>query len=220
MADDLDKLEGKLVESIKIEGLGEIVQEYTELGIDLVLKDGVLKDVPIVGTLVKAMNAIGCVRDRLYLKKLILFLHKIGETTQRQREDFIKDNCHDIKHFEEAVLLILEQADNMNKPSLIGKIFKACILGKINLCNAIRLSEMVNRAFWDDLLCLTKGTENVWQKEKLLLAGFYDQDGSGLFGDGDKRTPLLLHQNYYTEAIILIAKEHYDKLDSLKSLTV
>lgn len=151
MDENSNKLEGKLVESIKIDGLGELTQEYAELGIDVVMKDGVLRDIPIIGSIVQIAKAVGSVRDRLYLKKLLCFLHKVGETTQQQREQFIQDNCQDTKQFEEAVLLILEQADNMNKSALIGKIFKACILGTIGYQGALSLSSIVNKALWQDL---------------------------------------------------------------------
>lgn len=109
------KIEGKLVESIKIDGLGELAKEYAELGIDLVTEDGVLRDIPIIGSIVQVTKVVGSVRDRLYLKRLLCFLHKVGETTQQQRESFIKDNCGDTKEFEETVLLILERADRIEK---------------------------------------------------------------------------------------------------------
>jgi len=171
-----EKIEGKLIESIKVDGLSELAQEYAELGIDLVMKDGVLKDIPIVGTIVKLTNAIGSIRDRLYLIKLVRFLEKVGETTREQRNKFIEDNCKDTRQFEETVLLILEQADNMNKVSLIGKIFKACILGMIDYKNALTISSMVNRAFWQDVECLISNKYESGSKMRLYACGLMNLD--------------------------------------------
>jgi hypothetical protein len=44
---DSQKLKGKLVESIQVEGLGDLAQEYAELGLDSVIQEGILKDIPI-----------------------------------------------------------------------------------------------------------------------------------------------------------------------------
>jgi hypothetical protein len=169
-------LEGKLVESIKIEGLGKLVQEYTELGLDMVTDEGILKDIPIIGTLVKTAKVVGSVRDRIYLKKLIRFLGKVGETTQEQREKFIEDNCKNTKKFEEAVLLILEQSDNMNKSALIGKVFKACILGRISYQDSLSLSCIVNKTLWQDLENMFQKNFNEEMKMRLCSCGLLNLD--------------------------------------------
>lgn len=162
-----EKLKGKLIESIKIKGLGELAQEYIELGLDLITNDGVLRDIPIVGTIVKVSQIVGGVRDRLYAVKLVRFLQKVGETTPEQREKFIKDNCKDTKQFEESVLLILEQADALEKSSLIGKVFKSCILGMISYQNALALSSMINKAIWQDIGDMLQG--NITEESKMRL---------------------------------------------------
>lgn len=211
-------LEGKLVQSIAAKELGSLTADCAELGLDALLNDGLAKDIPIVGTLIKAAKVGLNVRDRIYAKKIIGFLVQVGQTTQEQRDEFVKEYCGDVKRFEETVHLILEQAERFEKIKLVGKIFKACILGKITYGVSVRLSEMVNRAFWDELSSLIEGKETIFQKEKLYLAGFYDGDGASYWGDGGKgRTPLNLHSNYYTEAIKLISNEQYDKLESLAS---
>lgn len=213
MKNNSEKIEGKLVETIKIDGLADLTKDFTELGIDLVLKDGILKDIPIAGTIVNISKTIGSIRDLLYLKKLLSFLHIVGKTTQQQRENFIQENCQNTRQFEEGVLLILEQVDNMNKSALIGKIFKACILGKITYEDAIRLSEMINRASWQDLNCLISNNLSPLQQRKLCLVGIYDYDGNTTYAEtnkGDMKTK----PNYYTSAIVFIGNEQYEKLQS------
>lgn len=210
MDDNSNKLEGKLVESIKIGDLGDLAQKYTELGLDLVVEDGILKDIPIVGTIAKSLKAVGNIRDRWYLRKLLPFLQKVGETNQQQREKFIEDNCQDVRQFEEAVLLILEQADNMEKPSLIGKIFKACILGKIRYGDAIILSEMVNRALWGDLEAMLNVGEDKHQKQRLFLSGLFEMDDNINWKEIGK---LKVKRNDYALALQEIYRENYDNLD-------
>lgn len=98
----------------------------------------------------------------------------MGQTSQEQREEFVKKYYEDIKHSEDAILLILEQADRFEKTTLIGKIFKACILGEITYEDALKLSEMVNKTLWGDLEKIIKG-EKIDLSEKngtLIQAGF------------------------------------------------
>ncbi len=171
----MEHIEGKLVKSIEAKELGALTADYAELGLDALLEDGILKDIPIVGTLVSFAKVGLNIRDRLYVKKLIGFLAKVAETTQEQRDEFVKNNCQDGKKFEETVFLILDNADRLEKARLIGKIFKACVLGHIRYADALKLSDMVNRSYWNDLVLLINDKkidiDNV--NQGLLYAGFY-----------------------------------------------
>lgn len=179
--DNSESIDGMLVESIKCGGLSGILQEYAELGIDRIIDDGLLKDVPIVGTLTGMFKTIGSIRDRQYLKKLISFLKHVDETTLEQRESFIRENCQDAKKFEEAILLMLEIADRYEKASLMGKIFKASFQGQISCRDAIKLSSMVNRAFWEDIEQLVENV-NVQiddNNQSLVNAGLFEVSVQG-----------------------------------------
>jgi len=144
-------LEGKLIESLEVKELGSLAAEYSELGLDSILNDGIAKDIPLIGTLISLTKVGLNIRDRQYIKKIVTFLSEIGKTTQEQREAFIGKYCTDTKRFEEAVMLILEQADAMEKSCLIGKVFRACILGKISYQDALALSAIINKALWQDI---------------------------------------------------------------------
>ena len=171
MDENSDKLEGKLVESLEVKELGSLTADYAELGLDSILDDGIVKDIPILRTAVSLVKIGLNVRDRIYIKKIYGFLAQVGQTTQEQRDKFIKDNCQNVRQFEEAVMLILEQADNMNKSVLIGKIFKACILGTISYQDALSLSSIVNKALWQDLENMLQLNFTVEMKMRLCNCG-------------------------------------------------
>jgi len=194
-----EAIEGKLVESLEVKRLGELAADCAELSLDSILDDGIVKDIPILRTAVSIAKIGFNIRDRIYIKKIASFLSQIGNTTQEQREAFIEKYCGDTKRFEETILLILEQADNMEKPSLIGKIFKACILGKIKYVDALRLSSMINKALWQDLEALLSGNDTEQVKSRLANTGLL-KTGSG-FGR------LLYTANSYTNILIEISKK-------------
>lgn len=170
-----EAIEGKLVESLEVKRLGELAADCAKLGLDSILDDGIVKDIPILRTAVSIAKIGFNIRDRIYIKKIASFLSQIGNTTQEQREAFIEKYCGDTKRFEEAILLILEQADSMEKSCLIGKVFKTCILNKFSYEYALKLSTMVNKAFWGDLKQLIE-IENLQINEhnqSLVMAGLF-----------------------------------------------
>ena len=61
-----DALQDQIVESIYSPKLNEIGQDITEVVLDSLLEDGVLKDLPVVGTIVKVFKGAMDIRDRLY----------------------------------------------------------------------------------------------------------------------------------------------------------
>lgn len=195
-----EKLEGKLVKSFEVKGLGDLAAEYAELGLDSLLDEGVAKSIPIVNTVVALCKVGANVRDRIYLKKLLCFFIQAGDTTHEEREVFLEKYCKDFQRFEETIMLILEQADRVEKSTLIGKIFKACILGKIALEDSFALSSMVNKALWQDLQAMFDGSYIAETEIQARLANTGLQTAGSAFGT------LAYNNNRYTNLLIEIAK--------------
>ena len=216
MTDEINAIEGKLVQSIEAKELGSLTADYAELGLDALLDDGLAKDIPIVGTLIKAAKVGLNVRDRIYAKKIIGFLVQVGQTTQEQRDEFVRKHCDNVKRFEETVLLILEQADRFEKTSLVGKIFRACILGEISYGEALRLSGMVNRAFWGDIqeIIETGDIKNKKSNQTIDVGGFYHIKGgnaNSIYGKGSNSiygsSSLDYELNEYGKMLVKIANQ-------------
>lgn len=72
----------ELVPSLKkslFEPTLNVSSDLGELGIDQLLDNEVIKDVPIVGVFVKVSKAVVAIRDRYLLKKLIIFIMSIND---------------------------------------------------------------------------------------------------------------------------------------------
>jgi hypothetical protein len=150
--------------------------DFSEMGIDSAFDEGPLRDIPIVSTIVNFTKAACSIKDRLYLNKLVLFLQKVSETSQEEREKFVEDNCKDDRYFEQNILLIIEQADRVEKAALIGKMFKACILGRITHEEALSLSSMINKAIWSDLEKMLKNKYTPDSRTRLFNCGLLSLD--------------------------------------------
>ena len=57
----------------------EILAESSEVVIDQGLRDGLLKDIPVVGFVAKSIDVVSSIRDKLFASKIVRFLEAIEE---------------------------------------------------------------------------------------------------------------------------------------------
>lgn len=138
--------EASLLDTIGGENIEDLFSDVGEFTLDIILQDGVLRDIPIVSTIV-GFTRIGLgVRDYLFLKKTARFLQNLREIPLQERKEFIK-KLEGEKGFRERVqenlFLLLHRLDDMQKPDMLGKIFKAYLKEQIDfdvyqkLCTAV-----------------------------------------------------------------------------------
>src|SRR5262245_61944564 len=85
-----ESLDLSLIESIKSSDLKDIAVDLSEIGLDSLLEDGLLKDIPVFGSLVKLYKTGQTIRDALFAKKLLLFLQGISKVSPEQRRATIE----------------------------------------------------------------------------------------------------------------------------------
>src|SRR5687767_7830531 len=83
-----DNLGELLIESVGLSSLTDIATEASDIALDIVLNDGLLKEIPVFGWLVKAYSAYHSITDRMFLKKVALFLSGVGHAPQAERQNF------------------------------------------------------------------------------------------------------------------------------------
>jgi len=153
MSKEIEKSFNKTISSESI----DLVKDYIELGLDSVISDGLLKDVPIMGTLVGLFKLGSSIKDRHTAKKILRFLNQLADIPVQERERFASElNTEDEYHesVSEKVLLIVERLDETKKAEIVGNLFKLYILDVINKEYFLRLSGIVERAMLYDLLAL------------------------------------------------------------------
>jgi len=147
----------KLESVITSTELVSLTQEFGEIAIDGFLDDGVLKDIPILGTAVNLVSFGNSVNQMLFTKKIYKFLFHLRHIPEDKRIKTIK-NINDSDKYQrkvgEAVFEILEKLESEGKPEIIGKIFAAVLEGKIDYLDFLRLSHIVKNQFYFDLLDL------------------------------------------------------------------
>lgn len=138
------------------EALG-LVKDYSELAMDSFLDEGTLKEIPILGTLFSIYKIGSSLRERHYIKKIIVFLNQLKDIPKKQREEFLSKLDNNDKFKEsifEKTLLLLERLDETHKAEMTGNLFRLFIMEVIDKDKLLRLSGIVERIALYDALAL------------------------------------------------------------------
>ena len=66
------------------------ISGYAEIGLDAVMEDGILKDIPIISTAISLYKIGSSIKERHDLKKLLIFLNEInnGIIDEEKRQEY------------------------------------------------------------------------------------------------------------------------------------
>jgi hypothetical protein len=146
-----------LVDSFTDFDPAQITPDLLEIALDQVLDEGIIKDIPIVRSIVGLYKATVSIRDRALVKKLVNFLSPLRSVPQEARQQF-RERMNADEEFKckvgEKLLLIIERLDDMGKPSLIALAFQAYMEEHIDFGMFQRLACAIDKSFYPDLMSL------------------------------------------------------------------
>ena len=105
-----------------------IVKDFTEIGVDILLDDGLLKDIPIVNTIHSISKICNTISDKLLFKKIHKLLIELDTLTIEERMKLFKKLEEEPKLKQKTSIYILElldKIDDEHKTKMIFKVFKA-----------------------------------------------------------------------------------------------
>lgn len=163
-------------ETIKNSDLSSIVQSGMEIGVDSVINDGILKDIPIVGTLVNLIKSAYSINTYLFLKKIIAFLNGIADIGEAERNKMISEIDESDKYkikVGEKLLFILDKCDDTEKASLISKAFSSFIKKEIDYSDYIKIAYIINNIFIEDFHEFVKIDPNdIYEKDAVKFISY------------------------------------------------
>ena len=152
--DKPDNIDKSLSETIKNSDLQNVTVGIAETILDSLLEKGVLKDLPIVGTLIGLGKTAADIKNQLFLKKVIHFLFElrtIPATTRKTMVDRIdNDNNYRIK-VGEQLNYILDKCNDHIHAEYIAQFFRAYLLGKISYSEFLKGGAIIQNIFIEDL---------------------------------------------------------------------
>ncbi len=146
-----------LLNTIATPELAELSEGVIEALIDGTLEDGFLKDLPIFGSLMAIVKTGVAFRERRLMEKIVAFINEVANLSASERARVVAELAGTGDKQEkvgELVIEMLDRADSIRKPALIGKLFVAMGRKKIDPKDLLRLCTMVNGVFLEDLSLL------------------------------------------------------------------
>lgn len=138
----------------------ECLSNIIEVGLDSILDDGFIKDIPFISTAVSLYRIGNSIRDRHNLKKLAVFLQEINSGCQSEgkRHEYAEKFCTEPKFRNnelEYVLILIDRYIGYNKPKMLAKLYLAYLNSIVSWNEFCAYTEIIDRFLPGDgeLLC-------------------------------------------------------------------
>ncbi len=142
-----------------------LVIDVAEAGIDVLLDEGLLKEIPYLKTLYTLSHTLVTLRDRVFAAKVRRFIARAAEMTSEEKKrlaDGIEKEPTRKAALTELVLLSLERTDRLKKAELLAVLFRASVRGEISDLEFDQLAHAINQADLNSLF----GFLDVLEKDK------------------------------------------------------
>lgn len=149
-------LSSSFVETISNSELTSVGRDLTEIAIDSCLEDGLLKDIPIIGSLRGLWKTGVSIKDALFTRKLLYFLSGISTIPPEKRAGMV-DSLDDPETLEKAgekLLILLERFDSSEKAKLLAKTFQVYVEEIITREEFWRVSFIIDHLPMSDIKAL------------------------------------------------------------------
>ena len=130
--------------------VSNVALDYAELGLDALTKDGLLKEIPIVSTVVSLYRIGESIREKHHVVKLICFLNQFNEgiidedKRQAYRYKFYSDKEFRSKELE-YILVLVDRYISFDKPRMLAKLYLAYLDEKIIWEEFTMYAEVIDR---------------------------------------------------------------------------
>ena len=151
----MDELIPAFRQSIFNDSIADSVANIAEVGIDSIMSDGLLKDLPIINLFLNASRTFSAIHERNLLKNTALFLDAINSQKINDRKiQAYKKKLLNRKTAERElgrVIVLLNQYVDNKKAQMLGKLFCQYIDRDYSWDKFCELSDILNRLFLDDI---------------------------------------------------------------------
>lgn len=141
-------IEKAIRSSLRSDRALNIAADAVELGLDAIQSQGVIREIPIVNTLV-SIGKIGLsIRDAIFTAKLLRFLNALRDVPANERRAML-DKLEGDRNFGRKaghhLLELLERNESHRKPEMTARVFAAYVSGKVDLITFHRLNTAIER---------------------------------------------------------------------------
>lgn len=203
------------------------ISDLTEVGLDAIIEDGILKDIPLLSTAIAIYKIGNNIKDRHNLKKLIMFLNEInnGIVNEEKRLKYQQkfQSNEDFRNQEiEYLLILIDRYISYDKPKMLAKLYLAYMEQQIKWFELCQCAEIIDRFLYGDYELLktaheiviknNKGTENAL---RLIALGLlrekgttYDEKTEALILNIDSNNPEYSRTNLGDKLVEIIENQY------------
>ena len=131
--------------------LKEITLDIVEKVLDNQISNELLKEIPVLKTLVGIKNVYSTYTDRLFIKKTMNVLLELGEVNWKERVELTRELNDEDSSGTEKILLAIDQLETIKKCKIFGRLCKLKALNKIDVDVFSRLTKLIQDAYIEDL---------------------------------------------------------------------
>ena len=117
---ELSELSNSIEKTLKDSDLQNVTIGLAEVALDNLLKDGIIKDVPIINTILGFGKASLAIKERLFLKKIIYFISGLSSIPINKRNQMIDEIDSSGKYrtrVGEKLLYIIDKCEEIGRAS-------------------------------------------------------------------------------------------------------
>ncbi|NLT52777.1 MAG: hypothetical protein GXX85_17880 [Ignavibacteria bacterium] len=151
---EIKKISSSLEETLKDSDLQSVTIDLAETLTDTLIQDGVLKDIPVIGTVFGLSKFAISLNERLFVKKLIYFISELKEVEKSKRNKLISEIDNSEKEqikVGEKLLYIIDKAEDHLTAKYIAVVFKAFLNEEISYSDFLRCSTIIQKLLIQDL---------------------------------------------------------------------
>lgn len=157
----IKKLSISFIETISSSELIEIGEEIAEISVDSILNEGVLKEFPIIGSLIGIWKTGVSINDYRFLNKILLFLNETSKLSEKKRQNIIEKLEDETFQAEagEKLIAIIDNLETGSKAKMLGKALALFGNEIINRDEFWRISYIIDKLPMNDIVALKKWKE-------------------------------------------------------------
>ncbi len=151
---EIKRISNSLEETLKDSDLQNVTIDLAETLTDTLIQDGVLKDIPVIGTVIGLSKFAISLNDRLLVKKLIYFISELKDVDQKKRSKLISEIDNSEKEqikVGEKLLYIIDKAEDHLTAKYVAVVFKAFLNEEISYSDFLRCSTIIQKLLIQDL---------------------------------------------------------------------
>lgn len=187
---------------LKSSGLKDVTMDIVEKVLDSQISSDVLKEIPIVNTLVGLRNVYVTYTDRMFIKKAMSVLLELDDVNWSQRIELTHELDDEDSSGTEKILMAIDRLETISKCKVFGRLCKLKALNRIDAEEFSRLTKLIQDAYLDDLVLVPHFVQRKNDKKlEIYEEEFYPLISLGLiYQEPAKQTPIeRLHQYYEHE---------------------